>query len=264
MLDSHTSTQEMMNEINHMRIANCGHVVLSGWQIGWAQVIGANHPVVSEDAIGYRDINIPGNTAKAICLALADGVGGGSCGEVASAALVDHCTQVPDHLLGNPSEIESWMTWAEHRVQQKLREVSDLPGAATLAAAWFSPDGSGHFLRVGDARLYCFDDHEHCQLTEDQTYSFVGESPPNGAMPDDPARMVGTGFCGKFDIQPIQLQKQQLLLLCSDGLHRALTAKDIAACIKNRKNLGNCSVELVKKAREGGSLDDISVMIVAR
>lgn len=254
----------MTDQVATMRMADCGYSQANGWQVAWAQVIGQHHPTITEDSVSFRDIALPGEAASAICLALADGVGGGARGEVASAALVNHCAQIPDTLFGDIDGLEDWMIKAEDQVQLKLREVSLSPGAATLAAAWIQPDGTGHILRIGDARLYCFGEHSSRQLTVDQTYAHVGETPPPGATPDDPARMVGTGFSGALDIQSVNISKQDLLLLCSDGLHRALTTEDMAEFVKDIRDLGNCALRLAQAARMRGSIDDISVMLLTR
>jgi serine/threonine protein phosphatase PrpC len=172
-------------------------------------------------------------------------------------------------LLDRTDGIRQWMLLAEGQVQLKLREVSYAPGAATLAAAWLLPtradDGAagaqGHILRVGDARLYRFDGQALEPLTEDQTYASVGESPPEGATLDDPARMVGTGFTGRPEVLPVQLAAGDMLLLCSDGLHRGLAACRMAELLSQGGELDACALRLGQAARRAGSEDDITVLL---
>ncbi len=255
-----------------MRMADCGGANLRGWQLGWSQVIGCRHALVCEDSLAHAARTPPGRSPggpQALCLAVADGVGGGARGDIASAALATHCVSLPGELLGHAEGISQWMVLAEGQVQLKLREVSYAPGAATLAAAWLLPlvatDGAlgaqGHILRVGDARLYRFNGHDLACLTSDQTYASVGESPPEGATADDPARMVGTGFTGRPEVVPVQLSAGDTLLLCSDGLHRGLGTESMARLLRQGGALGACAERLAQGARRAGSDDDITVQL---
>ena len=254
-----------------MRLADRGGATLAGWQLGWAQVIGSRHAGLCEDSLAHAGRVLPGSPPDgpaALCLAVADGVGGGARGDVASATLASHCVAVPAELLGHADGIRKWMLLAEGQVQLKLREVSYEPGAATLAAAWLLPacavpasGAQGHILRVGDARLYRFDGARLAPLTVDQTYASVGEAPPEGATADDPARMVGTGFTGRPEVVPLRLAPGDTLLLCSDGLHRGLASQDMAELLRQGGDLGACALRLAQAARRGGSEDDITVLL---
>lgn len=252
-----------------MRLSKCGGISLPGWQLGWAQIIGTRHPNFTEDSVAHaarlQAGRAPGS-AQALYLAVADGVGGGSRGEICSAALTDHCTALPEALLGRPEGIAQWMEQAEAHVRLKLSEVSHSPGASTLAAAWLEPCDStgiahGHIQRVGDARAYHFDGQYTTPLTTDQTYAHVCEIPPEGATSDDPARMIGTGFMGEPELQPIALACGHALLLCSDGLHRSLSAPDMAALLRQGGDLAACALRLAQAARLAGSDDDITVLL---
>ena len=262
-----------MSTVAAMRLADCGGTTVDGWELGWSQVIGSSHAQVSEDSLAHDARTLAGQppgTPRALCLAVADGVGGGARGDIASAALAGHCVLLPSELLGHAEGIAQWMALAEAQVQLRLREVSYAPGAATLAAAWLLPAASssdapsrvcGHVLRVGDARVYRFDGHSMDCLTTDQTYASVGETPPEGARFDDPARMVGTGFAGEPEVLPLQLAPGDTLLLCSDGLHRGLTARQMAALLRQGGSLDACALRLAQLARHEGSDDDITVLL---
>ncbi|MBC7617914.1 MAG: protein phosphatase 2C domain-containing protein [Candidatus Saccharibacteria bacterium] len=265
-----------------MRLAECAGTALPGWRLGWAQVIGRHHPRFSEDSLAHHSALQPGGVVGSplgLFLAVADGVGGGARGEVASAALTAHSVALPHALLGKPEGIAQWMQLAEGQVQLKLREVSHSPGAATLAAAWLQPAGpslqrsngqwqkpcgegaQGHIMRVGDARLYRFDGQSLEALTTDQTYQAVGDPPAEGASPDDPARMVGTGHTGTPELQPLHLPWGHTLLLCSDGLHRGLSTGRMAELMREGGELSACALRLALAARLGGSDDDITVLL---
>lgn len=255
-----------------MRWADCGQVQQGGWSIAWAQLIGVYHPGLSEDSVAHRMTDLTQDEC-ALSLAVADGVGGGARGDVASSALAGHCAKAPPELLSNAEGLAGWMRKAEGEVQLKLREVSLSPGAATLATAWLMPDGSGHLMRVGDARV-CLFGKAGCGetpgltalLTEtnDETYAYVQESPPQGCRLDDPARMIGTGFMGEPEVVPLRIAAGQTLLLCSDGLHRGLDASQIGHILSTTSDLADAAHQMVGAARQHGSNDDISVLLAQR
>lgn len=251
-----------------LRWANCGQATEGGWSLAWAQLIGVHHLSLSEDSVAHRLIDL-GSDQHALSLAVADGVGGGARGDVASSVLAQHCTQAPDAVLGDSARLTKWMREAEDEVQRKLREVSFSPGASTVVAVWLLPDGSGHLVRVGDARAYCYDTSSDGasaqpvlrQLTKDQTYAYVQETPPEGGSPDDPARMVGTGFMGEPEIEPLYLKPGQTLLLCSDGLPRGLDTDGMGSILSASSNLAEAARNLAEEAFKRGSEDDITVLL---
>jgi protein phosphatase len=230
-----------------------------GWTVAWAQITGVHHRVCEDQhAHHFTKKENPGG----LCLALADGVGGGARGEVAAEALARHCVDVPGELLGKPAALAQWMRLAEGQVQLRLREVTFSPGAATLAAAWLDDGGIGYFTRVGDCRLYLCRAGEVSALTADQTYAQVGETPPPGVPDNAPARMIGTGCAGDIELQKIALFPGEGLLLCSDGLHNGLDEKKIAEIIRDKgSQLEHVCAALADAAREAGSEDDITVLI---
>lgn len=281
-----------------MRLAHCGGAAQGGWQLGWAEVIGCHHPRIGEDCVASRLATPPAQSThptaphhchgqdspiQAALLAVADGVGGGARGDIASAALAAHCVGMPEALLGNQEAMAQWLQLAEAQVQHQLRQVSYSPGASTLAAAWLWPEPptlarqhspaqstwhksyptgmQGYLLRIGDARLYTYDGQHVTTLTKDQTYAHLRETPPDGATPDDPARMVGTGFTGELELVPLHLPPGHTLLLCSDGLHRGLDEPAMAALLQGSDDLAATALQLAQAARLAGSEDDISVLL---
>lgn len=234
-----------------------------GWRIAWAELTAVRHRQ-SEDAIAIRSLRSASN-GDAVFLAVADGVGGGARGDVAAQALAAHAVALPVAALGKPDAIADWLRRAEDAVRSALRAVTFAPGAATLAAAWLHSDGSGHLLRIGDARAYYLDEQHAVALTEDQTYAQRSEAPDDGASPDDCACMVGTGHMGEPEVQAVALPLAASLLLCSDGLHRVLAAGELHAALEPATGgLAAAAARLAAAARAAGSNDDISVVIAQR
>lgn len=217
--------------------------------MGWAQGVGRYHEVC-EDVLGYR------RHGGGIRLALADGVGGGVGAAAAARAIVRR-------LLGAAPEaaqhIARTLAKAEDDIQRDPERQG--PGAATLAAAWLDRRGRGLVTRIGDARIYHVQSERLTALLADQTYAWANEPPPSHAGPDDPARMVGTGCIGQVEAPELTLAAGEGLLLCSDGLHRALDAALAAQLLAAGHAPEHVAFALASAARAAGSEDDISVLI---
>jgi len=76
--------------------------------------------------------------------------------------------------------------------------------------------------------------------------------------------MVGTGCMGEPEIAPLQLEDGQILLLCSDGLHRGISCQVAAGILNSTVGLSETAFQLARAARAGGSQDDISVLLLQR
>lgn len=198
---------------------------------------------------------------------VADGVGGGSHGEVASQVALRHCAAARDL---RPQALLRQVQGADAAVAAALAPLSDSPGAATLVALWLR-GRSARLLHVGDARALLFrrDWKGSWRLawrTQDQTYAAMGQTPPEGGEPDDPCRMVGTGAVGEPGLRQFRLRDDDVVLLCSDGLHRhvsdgALT-ETVSAGLRMGLGLDNVVRELVSQAARNGSTDDITVLLL--
>ena len=203
---------------------------------------------------------------------VADGVGGGAHGEIASSVLLAHCAQAPKNAYRNPLRLLDWLARADSQVREAIARRGDQSGAATLAAAWFPSQGTAYLLNVGDCRIYQLRPRKRRysieQLTVDQTYASYAQQPPPNGKPDDPARMVGTGAVGVPPVVKARIRQRELLLLCSDGLHKFVSDEQIAEVVTSGIGGGRpltsiCSA-LVLAAKRNGSHDDASALLVLR
>jgi protein phosphatase len=78
--------------------------------------------------------------------------------------------------------------------------------------------------------------------------------------------MVGTGVVGEPGLKRFRLGPRDLLLLCSDGLHRYLPATALldllSAGLRAGLDLDALARQLVKQAARNGSTDDITVLLL--
>ncbi len=258
--------------------ARCG-----AWALAWASHTGPHH--LNQDCAGatWRHAGEGGGLAVAV----ADGVTNGAAGDVAALALVQHWLQGPKP----PQRQRTFLGAAETAVVTALRQLTPEPGAATGAACWLGPDGSGWATRVGDCRLL------HVApplaglamrwsaqpLLPDQTYANLGQVgqdwQPSGLEAEQPARMVGVGSLGEPERVALTLVGGELLLLVSDGLHSVLTNDDwhavlshhlgsvpnpVMAAAQPQSTLLALADHLIQTAIQRGSDDDITVLAVMR
>jgi protein phosphatase len=199
-------------------------------------------------------------------------VGGGAHGEIASSALLAHCARAPRDVYRDPARLVDWIGRADAEVRTAIGRRTDRPGAATLAAAWFPARGEAHVVNVGDCRVYQLRPQQlRCaieRITQDQTYAALGQRPPANGNADDPARMVGAGAVGIPPVVRVRVRERELLLLCSDGVHKFVADNEIADIVgkglAEGQSLKAICAALVAAAKQNGGYDDASALLVQR
>ena len=203
---------------------------------------------------------------------VADGVGGGAHGDLASRVLLEHCADAPRKTYRNPARLGDWIVRADAKVREAIAARSNRPGAATLAAMWLLWPGKAHIVHVGDCRVYRLRRHHPgCiveRMTTDQTYANVGQDAPLDGSPHDPARMVGVGAVGQPPVVSARIREGDMLLLCSDGIHKYVSDGEIADIVSsgvaNNASLDRICGVLAGTAKSNGSDDDASALLVLR
>lgn len=229
-----------------------------GVEIGAASARGSYHPE-NEDSYLTPSNNTVGT------LAVADGVGGGAHGKIASSCLIRCIEKLTPALLRKDSRLEQWLHEADDSVAREIAEYTERPGASTFVAA--IPGKLGNRWQVtwaGDCRAYLLSSDELVQLTIDDTYEHLGEPPPEGVATDDPARMVGSGAVSKANHATTQLGAGNILLLCSDGIHKYLSPEEISKGLQWPESLNERCRKLVNQAHINGGTDDATIVAIER
>ncbi|MDG4550193.1 MAG: protein phosphatase 2C domain-containing protein [Candidatus Contendobacter sp.] len=199
-------------------------------------------------------------------LAVADGVGGGARGRVASQALIERIRQLTPAILARPARLRQWLFDADDAVAAEIARYTDRAGASTFVAAL--PQWGWRRWRitwVGDCRAYRLRGRGEPQpLTRDDTYGHLGETPPPNAGADDPARMVGNGAVEETNRVVAALRCGEILLLCSDGVHKEVPAGEMAEILRGAESLNARCRKLAAAAHTNGGTDDATVVAVQR
>ena len=175
---------------------------------------------------------------RRMLLALSDGMGGHSAGEVASSLALTTLvrelatTLPPDNTdLGHHLDAAVQAANTAVRVAAEARERRGM--GATLTAVLIA-DGVAWIAEVGDSRAYLLRSGKLCQLTRDQ--SFVQMLVDTGAMTEEEARhssrrnvilqAIGTDTSLHVALGRLDLRRGDRLLLCSDGLSNEVEYAD--------------------------------------
>jgi protein phosphatase len=120
---------------------------------------------------------------------------------------------------------------------------------------------------VGDCRVYRFamgGQRAVELLTRDDTFRHLGELPAAGGSLDDPARMVGNGATAGANVALHELASGELLVLCSDGVHKHLDDDAWRLVLTQQVSLVQRCEDVIAMARANGSSDDATVLLVQR
>jgi protein phosphatase len=207
---------------------------------------------------------------SAACLFIvADGVGGGAMAQFASRHLVAHLHAALEGRAVDAARVQASMLEADRAIAGRIAEVTQAPGAATVALC-VPVDRLGRrwlLAWVGDCRVYRLPAGEDAAiqlLTRDDSFLHLGETPPPGSSLDDPARMVGNGAIAGANVALHGLARGDLLALCSDGVHKHLDAGDWARVLRQPVPLAQRCEAVIGEARRRGSIDDATILLVQR
>ena len=207
--------------------------------------------------------------------AVADGMGGHSAGEVASAIAIEELAALGRRgPWANETDATDDLKQAILRANRRIREMAasdrKLNGMGTTLVALLEDGDMVHVANVGDSRGYLLRQGELSQVTVD--HSLVQELVDDGRLsPEDaerhPQRSVITRALGidpevEFDLFTYKLQVGDRLLLCSDGLSDVVEPAQIRNVLLRVRNSHQAARKLVTVANEQGGPDNITVIVV--
>ncbi len=201
--------------------------------------------------------------------AVADGMGGHSAGEVASRIALELLRYELSNA-SSPTErtLRRAVSIANKGVYSESTMVPGLRGMGTTLVVGLVMDGMMIICNIGDSRAYLLREGTLKQITKD--HSWVAEMVDQGLLTPDQAavhprqnmitRALGIGESVQADVYRVPLQKNDRVLLCSDGLHGLVDDAEIASLLAG-KSLKGAAGELVKSANRAGGSDNITVIV---
>lgn len=229
--------------------------------------IGAKRKI-NQDACLAATINHNGKDYYVF--AAADGLGGHRSGEVASQMVIDH---IVDHLCEvddyyNESDMSYFMNAINSEIVRKSIHNPDLSGMATTLTLCILAENKLSIAQIGDSRAYRINKHGIKRLTKD--HSLVQMLIDEGRISEDDAnihpqknvitRALGTDSKVKIDLYKYDINKDDIFLVCTDGLYNMVDEEDIMKITQNN-NPQEAVKKLINLANKNGGNDNITVLI---
>ena len=198
-------------------------------------------------------------------VAVADGVSGGQGGDTASRMAVEATLRVYRELppsLGPAKRLARAAQQANIEVHELSLFVPELRGMSTTLTAAAVEGGSLYAVHVGDSRLYLMRDGTLSQLTKDHTAA--AERVRLGVVGDPSSvltRSLGRDLICSLDRFSMPLLQGDVLVLCSDGLHRVLAEVEILTLARGAAAAEACAA-LIETANRRGTPDNLTAAIV--
>ena len=236
----------------------------------------------NEDTFLLADLEsqeLHGETAKiegqlsrsGFLMSVADGLGGHPGGDVASRIAVK---TLCDELIRNHLEpdiktrLVQGVEVANRRVREYATHNIEAQGLATTLTTAFIRNGIAYIAHVGDTRAYLLRQGWLTQLTADQTLAQylldLGQLARAKAVSQHILmQAVGTETSITPSFLRVDLQQNDSLLLCSDGLFNKLSDNEIIKVVNEVGDVEKATQRLIEQANSRGGEDNIT-MVLAR
>ena len=216
------------------------------------------------------------NTPNGYCILICDGMGGHTAGQIAaqsaSIAMQQYLQDSQNGKTDISKELIHAIEFANFRLREIIKEKPALTGMGTTCVLALIKNGQLYTAHAGDSRIYLIRKKSIKQITKD--HSSIQQLIDEGVLTKKEAEMSINKneivkAIGVFETvsptvlaKPIALQKNDRLLLCSDGLTEHLRKDVIAATIQSIDDVQNASLQLVQLANDNGGSDNITVQVI--
>jgi serine/threonine protein phosphatase PrpC len=204
--------------------------------------------------------------------AVADGMGGHSCGDVASDAVVRGLATLQTAGFTTTEAIDGALVSAVKGLSDVLDEDQRGAGTTVTGAALVTTEDAVRWavFNIGDSRVYAFFNGALQQVTVD--HSVVQQLVDAGQITREEAdyhphsnvitRAVGVVEEPVPDYFFFNVEAGMRLLLCSDGLTKELTDAGIAHFLESAATPQDAVDELVKAALGNSGRDNVTVVVI--
>ncbi len=211
---------------------------------------------------GQKEISVKTDQTRAF--AVADGMGGHKAGDVASAVVLESFSlfarqdkKLPD-FDSFRQDIFQWTESITRQLETMGNKNVNLRGMGTTLTGIIVDTDKSFIFNAGDSRIYHYREQQLKQLTTDHSLANVtGNSyAPSNLL----VNSIGGGQESYVDVEDISnlLQKDDLLIICSDGLTDMLSDEQIQSFCDPLN-----TSKMVDQAKENGGRDNISVITIS-
>jgi serine/threonine protein phosphatase PrpC len=224
-------------------------------QVGFATETGKRE--ANEDFCAVHDGSGTRATREFVA-AVADGLGGGPGGRLASETTVrgflEGYFSLPE-TLGVDRAAARALASMNRWLCTQGRQDAALRGMATTLSALIVRGRGAHVIHLGDSRIYRLRDRALQCLTQDHVH----------AHPDLSHvlyRAVGLEETARADYARHDLRAHDRFLLCSDGVHSVLRDPELTALLSARGAPEEDARRIVERALAAGSQDNVTAVVV--
>lgn len=221
--------------------------------------------------------DLPESRSLVHLVAVADGMGGHSGGEIASSLAIKTLRERALSSQRDENPIVYMRSFLEDSFQEANRKIfrlasgeKDLAGMGTTLVASLLFGGKAYTANIGDSRAYLFRNQTLTQITRDHTWTAeqlrlnpvskaeIYESPFKNLV----TRSLGFDSEVVVDIFEMDIQDDDYLLLCSDGLYNPVSSEKIRKIFKRYKTAEKICKKLIQSACQKGGQDNITAVVV--
>lgn len=219
-----------------------------------------------------RAANEDSFVARSPLFAVADGMGGHSAGDLASAAVVERLAEIVTGEFLAPRSIERALEAATDDISIIAGDSELGVGTTVTGVALTLQHDEPHFavFNIGDSRVYAFERNELTQVTVD--HSVVQELVDAGTLTRDEAehhpdsniitRAVGFNARPVVDFWMLPLRAGLRLLVCSDGLTKEVGDERIRLHLAAGLSAAETADALIDAALAAGGRDNVTTIVV--
>ena len=218
---------------------------------------------------------------------LADGMGGHNAGEVASQLAVEAIRGFLQRTMDSedftwPYGIDPTLSFDANRLSTAVKLANrrvfklgesrdDYTGMGTTVVVVFIDEGRAIYTSVGDSRIYACSNGRLEQLTTDDSWiAEVLAREPNmqhEALANHPLRHVLTNVVGARETLDLKVSERpvrenEVLLLCSDGLHEAVGIDIIERILAADSPVEKITEQLVNAVLAGPAEDNLTAVVI--
>lgn len=210
-----------------------------------------------------------GDTSSTKVYAVFDGMGGAQFGEEASGTAAEYLNRYYSAILEEEMDfnIEMALRKINYGVCKISRKFATHSGS-TIVLTVIKNDMM-HIANVGDSRAYLFQNKKLKQISVDHNEAAIyKDMQVDVEIPN--SKNVLTQHLGieenDFILEPfiseqIELKKDDIVLLCSDGLCGFVNDEKIAELLDTNNTVKSISDKLIEEALEAGGKDNITVLL---
>jgi eukaryotic-like serine/threonine-protein kinase len=214
----------------------------------------------NEDCFGAKIPEEPLLTHKGIAIAIADGMSGSDAGKQASNCCVisflNDYFSTPDSWSVKKSGQKILSATNSWLYSQGLQRYQTASGMVSTLSILICKSTTAHIFHIGDSRIYCLRNGNLELLTRDhRIHVSIEKNYLSRAMGIEPRLEV--------DYKSFPLEQGDLYIMTTDGIHDFIDEKTLKELIQGQESLNHCAQQIVEKALENNSDDNVTCQLVS-